>query len=243
MRNMKHIWTVLSGATIIGFAVTFYLVFVSTPMDRGLGFTQKIFYVHVPCAWVAYLAFVIAGIGGIVYLLRRDDRWDFLAHASMEVGFVFTTLVIVTGPLWAKPTWGAYWVWDARLTTTLVLWMIQVGYLVLRSFMTQRDKAARSSAVLAIFGLVDIPVIHYSVRLWRGLHPDPVVMSSRGFGAGLPPEFLTALFVSLATFTLLFVLLVVVRYRIEATRADVASLHFRLNHVGGSPGSTDGDWR
>ena len=189
-----------------------YLVFIATGLEPRLGFTQKIFYFHVPSAWVTYLAFVVTGVSSIAFLFKRLTWLDDLAHSSLEVGTVFTTLVLVTGPLWAKPTWGAYWVWDARLTTTLILWLIELAYLALRSFVEDRRKAAVSSAVLAVLGLIDIPIIHQSVIRWRGLHPEPVVVRSEGVGAGLPSEFLTALMVSLAAFTTLYVTLTWVRF-------------------------------
>jgi len=207
-----------------GFVWSLYLVFISTGLDRVLGFSQKIFYFHVPCAWITYLAFVVSGFGSVAYLLRRTSAWDHLAYASLEVGTVFTTLVLVTGPLWARSTWGAYWVWDARLTTTLVLWLIEIAYLLLRAFLEEPGKAARYSAVLGLLGLIDIPIIHYSVVLWRGMHPDPVVMSRKGFGSGLPGDFLMALIVSLATFTVLYVMLVAVRFRLETVRERVRFL-------------------
>ena len=218
------VFSSIVALTLFGVLWSIYLIFVGTGIERQLGFSQKIFYFHVPSAWVTYLAFTVTGICSIAFLFRRRAWLDDLAHASLEVGTVFTTLVLVTGPLWAKPAWGAYWVWDARLTTTLVLWLIEVSYLMLRSFMDDRRKAAVSSAVLAVLGLVDIPLIHQSVVLWRGMHPDPVVARREGFGSGLPPEFLFALMVSLATFTLLFVALTWVRYSIARMQDRIEAL-------------------
>lgn len=222
------LWALGTILLIIGFISSLYLVFVRTGLEENLGFTQKIFYFHVPCAWVTYLAFVIAGIASIAYLVRRSSNWDRLAHASLEVGTVFTTLVLITGPLWAKPTWGAYWVWDARLTTTLVLWLIEIAYLLLRAFVEEPGKAAKYCAVLGLLGVIDLPIIHYSVVLWRGLHPEAVIMSQRGFGAGLPREFLVALMVSLGTFTLLYVMLLAARCRLEVARDRLSALRQRV---------------
>ncbi|HQK22265.1 MAG TPA: cytochrome c biogenesis protein [Candidatus Latescibacteria bacterium] len=206
--------TVLTILAAVGFPISLYLIFVATPLDAELGFTQKIFYFHVPCAWITYLAFFVGSGSGVAYLLRRSRRWDHLAHASIEVGTVFTTLVLVTGPLWARPAWGAYWVWDARLTTTFVLWLIEIAYLLLREFVEEPEKAARFCAVLGLLGALDVPVIHFSVVLWRGLHPEAVVLSQRGFASGLPADFLVALVVSLATFTVLFGVMLSLRYRV-----------------------------
>jgi len=216
----------LAALAAIGFPVSLYFIFVATPLDAGLGFTQKIFYFHVPCAWITYLAFFIGSGSGVAYLSKRSRHWDHLAHASIEVGTVFTTLVLVTGPLWARPTWGTYWVWDARLTTTFVLWLIEIAYLLLREFVEEPEKAARFCAVLGLLGALDVPVIHFSVVLWRGLHPEAVVLSQRGFASGLPADFLMALVVSLATFTLLFGVMLSLRYRILRAAEQINDLRY-----------------
>ena len=225
----RILWPGGVALTITGFALSLYLVFIRTAVDRELGFTQKIFYFHVPCAWVTFLAFAITAASSIVFLVTRRTWWDDLAYSSLEVGTVFTTLVLVTGPLWAKPTWGAYWVWDARLTTTLVLWLVEVAYLLLRAFIEEPERAAKYAAVLGLLGALDIPIVHYSVALWRGMHPSPVVMAREGFGAGLPLDFLVALLVSLVSFTLLFVMLTATRLRLEAVRGRLAALRHRAN--------------
>jgi len=229
-RWTRGIWIVATVTVIAGFAVSIYLVFISTGIERNLGFSQKIFYFHVPCAWITYLAFGIAAISSILYLIRNNQVWDSIAYSSIELGTVFTTLVIVTGPLWARPTWGAYWVWDARLTTTLILWLIELSYLLLRAFVEEPEKAAKYGAVLALLGALDIPIIHYSVVLWRGMHP--VVMQSDAGGGGLPSEFFVALMISLATFTLLFFLLLTVRVRLELVRSRLTNVRNRIFEQG-----------
>ncbi|HDS74425.1 MAG TPA: cytochrome C assembly protein, partial [Firmicutes bacterium] len=206
------LWLIATILVIVGFVVSVYLVFIGTGIERNLGFSQKIFYFHVPCAWITYLAFGIAAVSSVIFLIRSNPIWDSIAYASIELGTVFTTLVIVTGPLWARPTWGAYWVWDPRLTTTLILWLIELSYLLLRAFVDEPEKAAKYGAILALLGALDIPIIHYSVVLWRGMHPA-VIRSEAGSG-GLPHEFFVALMVSLATFTLLFFMLLIVRVRL-----------------------------
>jgi len=223
----SRLWIAGTMLVIGGLVSSLYLIFIRTGLEETLGFSQKIFYFHVPCAWVTYLAFAVSGIASVAYLVRSSPRWDRIAHASLEVGTVFTTLVLVTGPLWAKPAWGVYWVWDARLTTTLILWLIEIAYLLLRVFVEEPGKAAKYCAVMGLLGVIDLPIIHYSVVLWRGIHPDPVVISRKGFGAGLPSEFLLTLMVSLATFTLLYVMLVGVRYRLEVVRERVNLLRQR----------------
>ena len=229
MRSIRKVlWPLGVALTIAGFATSIYMVFIATGIERNLGFTQKIFYFHVPCAWVTYLAFAITAVCSIVYLIRRNTWWDNVAYASLEVGTVFTTLVIVTGPIWGRPTWGTYWVWDARLTTTLILWLIELAYLLLRAFIEEPEKAAKYAAVLGLLGALDIPVVHYSVVLWRGMHPSVIQGTPDGGSGGMPPEFVTALMISLATFTLLFFLLLNARLRIERLQMRVYGLrqHF-----------------
>ena len=229
----KALWVTGVAATSVGFAVSIYMAFIVTGIERTLGFSQKIFYFHVPCAWVTYLAFAITAVGSVAYLITRKPRWDQLACSSLEVGTLFTTLVLISGPLWARPTWGAYWVWDSRLTTTLILWLIEIAYLLLRAYVEEPEKAATYGAVVGLIGALDIPIVHYSVKLWRGMHPAVLAQSAAdGSGAaaksGLPPEFLLTLMISLASFTLLFVMLLMVRVRLQAARMQLVMLRYKL---------------
>src|SRR6058998_3753893 len=152
----------VAGAAVLGTVIR--AVFF-TPLEAKQGAAQKIFYIHVPAAWVAFLAFFLVAVASGVYLWLRDQRLDRFAESSAEVGVVFTTVVLVTGPLWAKPIWGTYWTWDARLTSTLFLWFIYVAYVVLRGAIDDRDMRARYSAVIGILGAFLIPFIHLSVYL------------------------------------------------------------------------------
>ena len=188
-----------------------------TPLEATQGPAQKIFYIHPPSAWVAFLAFGLVGVCSALYLLLKDPRLDRLAASSAEVGVVFTTVVLVTGPIWAKPIWGTWWTWDARLTSTLFLWFIYFGYLVLRSAVPEPGRRARYSAVLGILGALLVPFIHVSVLLFRTLHPKPVVLNPDG--PTLPGSMLATLLFSLAVFTLFFFSLVAHRYA-QATVAD-----------------------
>lgn len=188
-----------------------------TPVEATQGPAQKIFYVHVPSAWVAFLAFGLVGVCSALYLFLRDVRLDRFAASAAEVGVVFTSVVLVTGPIWAKPIWGAWWTWDARLTSTLFLWFIYFGYLVLRSAVQEPGRRARYSAVLGILGSLLVPFIHVSVLLFRTLHPKPVVLNPSG--PTLPGSMLATLLFSLAVFTVFFFSLVAHRYA-QATLAD-----------------------
>ena len=210
--------TPLSLAAIVAVLVTFVRAMFFTPLEATQGPAQKILYVHAPAAWVAFMAFGLVGLTSVLYLWLREDRLDRVAESSAEVGVVFTTVVLITGPLWGKPVWGAYWTWDARLTLTLFLWFIYVAYIVLRGAIDDKDMRARYSAILGILGALLIPFIHLSVYLFRTLHPRPILMKP---GApSLPGEMLTTLLLAFASFTLLYVALLRARYRYAVERDD-----------------------
>ncbi len=190
--------------------------------DALQGIPQRIFYVHVPSAWIAYLAFFLVFVFSIRYLIWRNMNDDIRAHACAEVGIVFCTLVLITGPIWARPVWGVWWTWDARLTTALILWMIYVGYLMLRAYMEDPDQRARFSAVLGIVGFLDVPIVHMSVKWWRTLHPGPVVVRAGGMRE-LPDSMHIALWSSLLAFTLVFVYFVMRRVALERLQGRLES--------------------
>jgi len=208
--------TPLSIAAVVAVVVTYVRVIFFTPFEAVQGPAQKILYVHAPAAWVAFMAFGLVALASMLYLWLREDRLDRIAEASAEVGVVFTTVVLTTGPLWGKPIWGAYWTWDARLTLTLFLWFVYLGYLVLRGAVEDRDLRARYSAVLGILGALLIPFIHLSVYLFRTLHPSPILMKPNA--PSLPGEMLTTLLLAFAAFTLLYVALLRARYRYAVAR-------------------------
>jgi len=213
---------VLAGVVM---AIALYMAFVYAPADALQGDVQRIFYLHVPMAWVAFLAFFVTFIGGIGYLWKRHRGWDQLARASAEIGLVFTTVVLLSGSLWGKPIWGTWWTWDARLTTTLLLWFIYLAYFMLRSYVSDPERAARYAAVLGIFGFIDVPIIYKSVDWWRTLHPGPVVSTS---GAAMPDSMVYTLFVALAATTLIYAYLLYQRYWIERTKDEIADYQYRM---------------
>src|SRR2546429_6162147 len=197
---MKISWLpTVAGAAVLG---TVIRAAYFTPLEVRQGAAQKIFYIHVPAAWVAFLAFFLVAVASGTYLWLRDQRLDRFAESSAEVGVVFTTVVLITGPLWGKPIWGTYWTWDARLTLTLFLWFIYVGYIILRGAIEGRSMRARYSAVLGILGAFLIPFIHLSVYLFRTMHPMPIVMKPSA--PSLPNEMLVTLLISFLSFTLLY---------------------------------------
>lgn len=213
----------LAAATVIAVSAALGLALLYAPTEALQGEVQRIFYVHVPSAWVAYLAFGVVAVASIAALRASDwRRWDSLAASAAELGIVFTSVVLVTGPIWGRRVWGVWWVWDARLTSTLVLWVIYAGYLVFRWLTPDGRRRARMSAVIAIVGVIDVPIIHFSVLWWRSLHPLPTVL--RSGGPTLPGSMLLTLMVSMLALTLLFATLLSIRVGLERTRAKLEAL-------------------
>jgi heme exporter protein C len=215
----------LLGAATVSMLAALYAALLYAPTERVQGAVQRIFYFHVPLAWTSYLAFFVVMVAGIGYLWKRTPYWDALGRASAEVGLLLTTMMLLTGSLWARPIWGTWWSWDARLTTTLLLWFIYVGYLMLRSSVDDEHKAARYAAVIGIIGAIDIPIIHQSVVWWRSLHPESVVLASGG--PAMPQSMQLALMISLVAFTILYIVLVTLRLRVEWLRQDIRLLRRR----------------
>jgi heme exporter protein C len=212
-------WLVAAGLAVIA---AYVRAIYFTPPEATQGLAQKIYYLHLPAALNAYIAFGVVAVTSIVYLWLKDPRADRVAESSAEVGLLFTTVVLTTGPIWGKPIWGTWWTWDARLTLTLFLWFIYAGYLVLRGAITEPDTRARYSAVLGVLGALLIPFIHMSVYLFRTLHPMPIVLKPER--PSLPGEMLTTLLFSFAAFFLVYIALVRARYRYAEERDRLATL-------------------
>ena len=210
--------------TFIGMMTSIFMIFLYVPTDAIEGIPQRIFYFHVPVAWIGMLAFGVLAAASIGYLWKKDERWDWLARASAEVGTIFITLALISGSIWGRTTWGTWWTWDARLTTTLILWFIYIGYMMLRSYMGRTSASARSAAVLAIIGVIDVPIIYESVNWWRTLHPQAEV----GTPGALPPEVVLTLMISLVTFTLLYSFLMVQIYQLQKMQALAQQLHANI---------------
>jgi heme exporter protein C len=223
-RLLRGIELVLFFLVAVLMPVCLYLVFKVVPDEVTMGAVQRIFYFHVPSAWVAFMGFFVVFASSILYLATRRLLWDVVAHSAAELGVLFCSIVLFTGPIWARPVWGTWWTWEARLTTTLVLEMVFVAYLVLRTQAENRAQAARLSAVVGIVGFLDVPIIYYSVRIWRGHHP--IVFKSSG-GQGLEPIMLKTFMLCMTTFTLLFLLLLAMRIRLGLLRESVMELKER----------------
>jgi heme exporter protein C len=197
-----------------------YTIFIYAPVEKTMGLVQKIFYIHVPSAFLAYLAFFITFIASIFYLYRKDPKWDTVAHCAVETGVIFCTIVLVTGPIWAKPIWNVWWTWDPRLTTTLILWFTYVAYLMLRRSVKENQRA-NLAAVFGIIGFINVPLTFFSIRLWRTIHP--VIITSRGLNMSWPMKF--SLIITLIAFCFLFFSLLISRIRLERLKMRIAEIN------------------
>lgn len=218
---------ILGILVILAIAGSGWMIFFWAPIDGSMGIVQKIMYLHLPFVWTAFLSFLIAFVTSIGYLWKRKEGFDVLASCTVEIGVVFCGIGLVTGSIWGKPTWNTYWSWDARVTTTLILFLIYVGYILLRRFTTYGDQQARLSAVIAIVGFLDIPLIYMSVVWWRTLHQPPTFFTSKQNVIDKPLAL--TLWISLAAVLLLFSYLLSVRIELEQkTRAylkEIANIY------------------
>lgn len=217
---MKRLFPILSVITAILLAYALYEALVVAPTERTMGDVQRIFYYHVPSAWTAFLLFLTNLVASVVYLVRRNPKADALAVVCAEVGVVFCTIVLVTGPIWARPVWGIWWTWDVRLTTTLVLWLIYVSYLVLRRF-SDSAQTPVLAAVLAIFGALDVPLVYFSIWFFRTQHPQPVI----GGGGSLDPRMWHVLLVNWLAFSCFAILVCWSRFRLELLQRELEEAH------------------
>ena len=177
--------SIFAGVSALLIPAAIGMVFFYAPLEKTMGSVQKIFYFHLPLAFSAFLSFFVAFVAGIMYLRTRRQIWDARLAASVEIGVVLTTLVLITGSLWGKPIWNTYWTWDPRLTTSLILWFIYASCLILRSAVEEEGKRATYSAVMAIVGFVDVPIVFFSARLWRSIHPTVIRSDSVGLESSM----------------------------------------------------------
>lgn len=223
---MKKIIMFLELGSILGLAGCGFWIFLKLPIETSQGFPQKIMYLHVPTFIATYLAFFVVFAFSIAYLWKRDLMFDQIAKVSAEVGLIFCALLLVTGAIWGRPTWGTYWVWDARLTTTLLLFLIFMGYFLLRMSVNDRDKEARLASVLGIIGCLDIPIIHKSVEWWRTLHQPSTLfkVESGKASPSISPELFTPLIASTIVMLLFYLYLLLLRYQTEIRREQLNQL-------------------
>ncbi len=216
---MQTLWIPFQLLTYVLMLVALYTIFIYAPVEKTMGVIQKIFYIHVPSAFLAYLAFFITFIASIIYLYRKDPKWDTVAHCAVETGVIFCTIVLITGPIWARPIWNVWWTWDPRLTTTLILWFTYVAYLMLRRSVKE-NRRANLAAVFGIIGFINVPITFFSIRLWRTIHP--VVITSRGLNMSGPMKF--SLIITFIAFCFLFFALLISRIRLERLKMNIEEI-------------------
>ena len=212
--------------TYVMMLLALYAIFIYAPIEKTMGAIQKIFYIHVPAAFLAYLAFFITFLASILYLYRKDSKWDTVAHCAVETGVIFCTIVLITGPIWAKPVWNVWWTWDPRLTTTLILWFTYVAYLMLRRSVKENQRA-NLSAVFGIIGFVNVPITFFPIRLWRTIHP--VIITSRGFNMSRPMQ--TSLIVTFIAFCFLFFAILISRVNLERTKTRIEEISAAIDEM------------
>lgn len=198
-----------------------FLVFSYAPIETTMLEVQKIFYFHVSSALTVFLAFGVTCLFSLLYLIKRNDKFDTVAVASAELGIVFCTIVLLTGPIWAKPAWNTWWNWEPRLTSTLILWLMYIGYFILRSALTG-EKRKVYSAVLGILAFLDVPIVYFSVEIWQGnLHPDTDTKWN------LAPEMVTTWMLTWFALTVVYVFVLMVRYEMECLKTRLEIIQYR----------------
>lgn len=215
---------VLAWLTFITVLIATYLVFVWVPNERIMGPVQKIFYFHVASAWIGFFAFFVVFVAGVLYLRTRNEKWDAVGAASAEIGIMFTAIVLITGPIWGRAAWNAWWTWDPRLTTTLVLFFIYIAYFMVRSSIIEPERKARIAAIFGMVGFIDVPIVWFSIRWWRTIHP--VVVSSSGFA--MSSKMVVALLASVIAFTFLYFFLLANTMFVVKMQSELAILKEKI---------------
>jgi heme exporter protein C len=210
---------ILGGVSVLLVIAAAYAAFYIAPEERTMGLIQRIFYFHAASAWAGMDAFFVCFIANLLYIWKRNPRYDWVGVSSAEVGLAFITVVLITGPIWAKPAWGIWWTWDARLTSTFVLWLLYISYLLLRSLIEEQERRALLSALFGVFAFLDVPLVYFSIRWWRTQHPAPVVMG--GPGSGLDPTMNKVFFFSVLAMHVLMAFLIVERTAVENVKSEV----------------------
>jgi heme exporter protein C len=225
---------VLVTAALMVFAG--YAALFIAPDEKTMHAIQRIFYFHVPSAITAFVAFFIVFIANIAYLGTRQPKWDWLGVAAAEVGVACSTIVLITGPIWAHPVWGIWWTWDARLTSTFVLWLLYTSYLLLRGFLEDPQRKATLSAIFGVFAFLDVPLVYFSNRLWRTQHPQPVILG--GANSGLDPLMYKVLGVCWVAVLCIMAIVIIDRYRLERLRYEYDELRFEFESRAAETGVT-----
>ena len=219
-RSLLRDALLISGALLMAF--TLYLVYFWVPTEQNLGVSQRIFYFHVPLGWIGMVSIIVVAVASILHLATGRQKWDDLAYSTAELGVIYASLILVTGAIWGKPVWGVWWTWDPKLTTTLVLWFIYVGYMMVRAYGPAGGQGKRFASVIALIGAIDAPIIYKATDWWRSAHPDNNIPSD------LDGRMLLTLLVSVVTFTVIYIYLLIERYSLRKSESDLDELHQRL---------------
>jgi heme exporter protein C len=226
MKSQPIALKVLNAVSVLLFLTALGMVFLYAPLEATMNYVQKIFYFHIANAWVGMLGFIAAAIAGVVYLIKRDQKWDIVELAAVEISLVFFIIAIITGSIWARPSWGTYWTWEPRLTTAAILEMIYISYLLLRQGIDDPDRRARFSAVYTLVGAISVPITFMSIRLFRTIHPVVIGTNSAASQGGfdMTSKMLVTMFFVLFTFSIIFVDLFWHRIRLGQLAQQVEQL-------------------
>jgi heme exporter protein C len=222
----RHFDGMLWGLLLVGMVLALYMAFIGAPRERTMGDLQRIFYFHVPAGMMGLAAFAVNFFASLMYLIKKDRKWDNLALSATEVGLMFFTIVLVTGPIWAKPAWFVWWTWSPRLTSSLVLWMLYLAYMLVRNYVPDPERKATMSAVFGIVAFVDAPIVWFSIRWWRDQHPS-AMLESGDLAAAMRPAFFTCA----AAFLILLVVLIRRRYFLESARLEAERLERMIDQA------------
>jgi heme exporter protein C len=232
MENASMLQKALGWASLISLIIGASLVFFYAPVERVMGIVQKIFYVHVPIAWIAFFAFFVTFVYSIMFLVKRKRVYDTYAYVSAEIGVVFMTLALISGSIWAKSSWNTWWAWEPRLTTSLILWFIYVAYIMIRQMEGTWEKKARLAAVFGVIGFVDVPIVFMAIRWWNTkFHPVVFGEGKDQSGGGISPEMLTALLTMIAFTTILYFFLLVRGVTFEKMKIKVEQYKEQLREA------------
>ena len=218
--------TLLGIVLLFAMVAALYMAFLEAPREKTMGDLQRIFYFHVPSGMTALTAFAVNFFASLMYLVKKDRKWDRVALSAAEIGVMFISIVLVTGPIWAKPVWFVWWTWSPRLTSSLILGLLYVAYLLVRNYVPDPERKAAVSAVFGIIAFVDAPIVWFSIRWWRDIHPSPMLETG-----GLDPSMRPAWWICWAAFQVLFIYLMRRRYYLETARQDVELLVRRADEV------------
>jgi heme exporter protein C len=223
-KGQSRLDVILGIVLLVGMLLALYMAFLEAPREKTMGDLQRIFYFHAPSGMIGLIAFAVNFVASVMYLIKKNRWWDSLALSAGEIGVMFLTILLITGPIWAKPVWFVWWTWSPRLTSSLILWMLYVAYLLIRNYVPDADRRAMTSAVFGVVAFVDAPIVWFSIRWWRDIHPSPMLETG-----GLAPSMRPAFWVCVFVFLLLFLYLIRRRLNLECARTDIEWIERRAD--------------